>query len=133
MSQLEKTASALDELAKRRKLNILPQVDFEAYMHARQEDKDAVKRPYEFSEEIMLRLKGANKSFGATMPWTKTHEQIRFRPSEVTMWSGFNGHKKSMVLGYLSLSFIQQNQPVCIASFEMKPASTIARILKQAT
>jgi twinkle protein len=132
MSQLEKTALALDELALRRKSNVLPQIDFVQYLNARQLDKDNVKRPHEFADEIMARFSDA-KVNGASMPWTKTHDQVRFRSGEVSMWSGYNGHKKSMVLGYISLGFIQQNEPVCIASFEMKPSSTIARMLIQAT
>jgi twinkle protein len=48
------------------------------------------------------------------------------------MWQGFNGHKKSMTLGYISLNFIAHNEPVCIASLEMKPSSTITRMLSQA-
>lgn len=132
MSNYEKTAQALDELAAKRKVNILPNVDFIAYMNARQHDKDNVKRPHEFADEVLARFDGVALN-GASMPWSKTHDQIRFRSGEVSMWSGFNGHKKSMVLGYISLGFIQQNEPVCIASFEMKPASTISRMVMQAT
>ena len=130
-SQLEKTVIALDEIAQRRKVNKLPDVDFVEYMNARQQDKDNVKRPHDFAEEVMEKL-GGSKAVGATLPWTKTHDQVRFRSGEVSLWSGFNGHKKSMVLGYISLAFMQQKEPVCIASFEMRPASTVARMLKQA-
>lgn len=132
MSNLEKTALALDELAARRKVNSIPNIDFIHYMNTRQTDKDNVKRPHEFADEILARFEG-KKVNGASMPWTKTHDQVRFRSGEVSMWSGYNGHKKSMVLGYVALGFIQQNEPVCIASFEMKPSSTIARMVMQAT
>lgn len=132
MSNYEKTAQALDEIAAKRKLNVLPDIDFIQYMNTRQIDKDNVKRPHDFAEEVLARFDGT-KIHGASMPWTKTHDQVRFRSGEVSMWSGYNGHKKSMVLGYISLGFIQQNEPVCIASFEMKPASTISRMVMQAT
>lgn len=132
MSNYEKTALALDELTARRKVNVLPNIDFIQYMNARQTDKDNVKRPHDFADEVLAKLNG-DKVQGASMPWTKTHDQVRFRSGEVSMWSGFNGHKKSMVLGYISLGFIQQKEPVCIASFEMKPSSTISRMVMQAT
>ena len=107
--------------------------DFKQYYESLQEDKDNIKRPVEFIDEIFERIQGDVKIQGTPMPWGKTAEQFRFRMGELTLWSGYNGHKKSMVLGFTSLQFIKQDEPVCIASFEMKPASTLFRMLKQAT
>ncbi len=69
---------------------------------------------------------------GAKLPWAKTHDDIRFRPSEVTLWQGINGHGKSQLLGMACLWFIKQGEGVCIASFEMKPELTYLRMLRQA-
>lgn len=69
---------------------------------------------------------------GATMPWGKTHDLIRFRGSEVTLWQGISGHGKSQVLGMVALGFLAQGESVCIASFEMKPQLTYFRMLRQA-
>lgn len=107
--------------------------DFKQYYESLQEDKDNIKRPVDFVDEIFERIQGEVKIQGTPMPWSKTAEQFRFRGGELTLWSGYNGHKKSMVLGYTSLQFIQMDEPVCIASFEMKPSSTLFRMLKQAT
>jgi twinkle protein len=129
---IEKTATAAwDESARSRKINRVPDIDFIEYLNARQADKDNVKRPHDFIDEIIERMNGAVVN-GCTMPWAKTHDLIRFRSGEVSLWSGYNGHKKSMVLGYISLNFIKHNEPVCIASFEMRPASTVLRMIKQA-
>lgn len=114
-------------------LGVPDNIDYVAYAKNRDTEKNNIKSPSEFFDEVLERITGQNKTFGASLPWVKTHDNLRFRPAEVTMWQGFNGHKKSMVLGYASLGFIQQEEPVCIASFEMKPASTIARMVKQAT
>lgn len=130
MSQLEKAVAAIDDY---RTVNRVPNVNFLEYMKQRTQEQDKIKRVSDFEEEVIERIGGGTKATGATMPWTKTHDNLRFRPSEVSMWQGYNGHKKSMVLGYMSLGFIAQNEPVCIASFEMKPASTIFRMLRQAT
>lgn len=132
MSKLEKAVMAIDEIAKQRKFQTVPKIDFIQYMNERNAENDNVRSVQDFKDEVIERLLG-KKSIGATMPWTKTHEQIKFRPSEVSMWTGFNGHKKSMVLGYIALDFLRQNEPVCIASFEMKPSSTIKRMLCQAS
>lgn len=65
------------------------------------------------------------------MPWAKTHDYIRFRPGEVSLWQGINGHGKSQLLGQVCMGFGQQKERVCIASFEMKPVSTMYRMLRQ--
>lgn len=130
MSQIEKTVLAIDDYNKRKSFKT-PEIDFVKYLHEVEKERSNVKDVTEFHDE-MITLMGGAEDQGATMPWTKTHENIRFRKGEVTMWQGFNGHKKSMVLGYLSLGFILQNQAVCIASLEMKPVSTLRRMLRQA-
>lgn len=108
-------------------------VNFEDYANTRQSDKDNIKDTQSYYEELKLILSPDAEVQGDSLPWTKTHDNLRFRGGEVTMWHGYSGHKKSMVLGYVSLGFINQNSPVCIASFEMKPVKTLLRMLKQAT
>ena len=132
MSNLEKKVLELDKITEqRRKFNSVPKIDFVKYMNERNAENDNVREVLQFKDELIEKLEQTGYT-GSTMPWTKTHDQVRFRPSEVSMWTGFNGHKKSMVLGYISLNFIKQHEPVCIASFEMKPVSTIKRMLCQA-
>jgi twinkle protein len=69
---------------------------------------------------------------GARLPWKATHEHIRFRPGEVTIWTGYSGHGKSLVLGNASLGFTAQEEKTCIASFEMLPIATLERMERQA-
>lgn len=58
---------------------------------------------------------------------------LYFAPGEVTLWAGFNGSGKSMIQGQVLTEFATQGQKVCIASFEMKPAKTLARAIRQHT
>lgn len=58
---------------------------------------------------------------------------LYFAPGEVTLWGGFNGSGKSMVQGQVLSHFAQQGVRCCVASFEMKPAKTIARMIRQTT
>ena len=67
---------------------------------------------------------------GDVLPWDKTHEIIQFRRGEVTVWGGINGHGKSLVLGQAILGWLVNCKAV-IASLEMKPVSTIMRMVKQ--
>lgn len=131
MSKLELVAQQIDDINKGKKFNKITNVDVLEYMKNRTAEQDNIKPVADFKDDLIEKLSG-KVAQGATMPWVKTHEQIKFRPAEVSMWTGFNGHKKSMVLGYIALDFIRQREPVCIASFEMKPVSTIKRMLCQA-
>jgi len=114
-------------------LMMTSKVNFADYAVSRDGEKDNIKDTQSYFDELKLLLDPNTPVQGATLPWTKTHDNIRFRDGEVTMWHGYSGHKKSMVLGYVSLGFIQQNAPVCVASLEMKPVKTLARMVKQAT
>lgn len=107
-------------------------IDFAEYAQTRDSEKDNIKSPMHYLDEIKKSLK-VNLIEGDTLPWTKTHDNLRFRPSEVTLWHGYSGHKKSMVLGYAAMNFAYSGHPVCIASFEMKPVKTLMRLLKQAS
>jgi twinkle protein len=105
--------------------------DFDAYMDARgSEDHANVKTPSNFTDELLAYFEGGDKP-GDCMPWTKTHNNIRFRPCEITIWNGINGHGKSNVLGQVILYLLRERK-ACIASLEMKPVTTLSRMVRQA-
>jgi twinkle protein len=68
---------------------------------------------------------------GALLPWSKTFEMIGFRPGEVSIWAGINGHGKSLILGQVALWFVAHEHRSLIASFEMLPAVTLKRMARQ--
>ncbi len=68
---------------------------------------------------------------GRVLPWPNTHEKIEFRESEVSLWTGYNGDGKSLVLGQIVLSLMAQGARCCIASMEMSPARTLFRMCRQ--
>lgn len=109
----------------------LPDVDFDAYYQAQTNDNDKIKRVVDYFDELEHYLDHGDVIQGAKLPFTKTHELFRFRDGEVTLWTGYNGHKKSMMLGFCALEFLKEQQKVCIASFEMKPIKTILRMARQ--
>jgi twinkle protein len=127
MSRLEEIAKKLDNMA-------LPKIDFEAYFKAQEGDKEKIKLVSEYIDELEDYLNKGDDIDGVQFHFQKTQGKFGFRSGEVTLWTGFNGHKKSMMLGYVCLkSFIPANETVCIASFEMKPVQTISRIVTQFT
>lgn len=68
-----------------------------------------------------------------SMLWEKTKDRIRFRPGEVSLWAGVNGHGKSMFLSQATLDLCYQAERVMVASFEMKPARQMHRMSRQAS
>jgi twinkle protein len=68
----------------------------------------------------------------ATMLWNKTSQKVKFRPGEVSLWAGVNGHGKSMFLSQVELDLCYQGERVMVASFEMKPVKQMHRMSRQA-
>ncbi len=66
------------------------------------------------------------------MGWRKTQADFYFRPAEVSLWAGINGHGKSQLVGQVVLDLMAQNETVCIASLEMAPGRVMMRMARQA-
>lgn len=109
------------------------QIDFSAYLE--ETEARAKVRPADVYLDEMVQRIGApdEQEAGAYLPWRKTHNLIRLRPGEVTLWAGINGHGKSLVTGLVGTSLVLQGERVCIASFEMKPRKTLHRMARQFT
>ena len=106
--------------------------ELNAYMIKRDDSERANVKPVsEFLDELISFFNSDGIYSGASLPWQKTNEQFRLRPGEVTLWAGFNGSGKSLVLGQIMLHLLK-DQKVCIASLEMKPVTTLARMCRQA-
>lgn len=69
---------------------------------------------------------------GDTLPWSKTHHNIRLRPGEVSLWPGINGHGKSLLTSQVALDLVAQDRRTVMASLEMWPVKTLARMARQA-
>lgn len=68
---------------------------------------------------------------GPALPWPKSHGTIRFKPGQISIWAGVNGHGKSLLLGQAALWWLKARQTVLVASLEMKPAETMYRMARQ--
>ena len=104
-------------------------IDFSAYL----KDTDAktkVKPASEFVQDAKDRLRTRAKTKRTFLPWPKCNESFEFRRGEVSVWAGQNGHGKTDVTTQIALSLIGQNERVCVASFEMKPVTTIGRMVR---
>lgn len=91
-----------------------------------------VHAPTTYVEQVKALFDRETEGYGYVLPWAKTHEKIRVRPSEVSIWAGINGHGKSLLLSQVILGLMRQGAKVCLASFEMTPAATLHRMVQQA-
>ena len=66
------------------------------------------------------------------LPWVKTHNRIRLRRGEFSVWAGVNGHGKSLLLSQVQLGLMKQGQKVCAVSPEMRPRAMMVRMSRQA-
>lgn len=112
-------------------MNIVPDnIDFGKYVRET-EARQRVKPARHYVADLVERLGKPVIHRGHSLPWGKARGLFRFRPGEVTLWAGVNGHGKSLLSGMVMLSLIAQRQKTCIASFEMKPHSTLERMMRQ--
>ena len=130
LTSIESVARKLDD-ARSSRLKT-EHVDFDGYLRAREADIGNIKSPNEFREDLLDEFFGDPRQHGLDLPWIKTRDKFLIRPAEVTIWTGFNGHMKSMCTGYVLLHLLSLGEKACIASFEMKPRKTLRRMASQA-
>ena len=108
------------------------EIDFNLYL--RETEAQTKVKPASFwIGEIKDRLRNPNFERKVHLPWDKTNALFSFRNGEVTLWAGQNGHGKSLITSQVALSLMGQGEKVCIASFEMKPQTTITRMARMFT
>jgi len=56
---------------------------------------------------------------------------FEFRPGELTVWTGYNGHGKSLLLNQITIGIMEQGERICVFSGEMTPERQGKRMAKQ--
>lgn len=69
---------------------------------------------------------------GVRLPWKKAGNRVVFRPGEVSLIGGVNGHGKSEMAGLILLEAMSQGVRCCVASMEFKPEKWLKRLDRQA-
>ena len=113
---------------------MIPDDDIAAcYANAESLDPDKLVGVDAFAPGLHRLLDNPMETGGLGLPWDKAEHLIRLRGSETTIWTGWNGHGKSQLLGFLAVSsVIKERVPFCIASMEMKPEINLLRMVRQA-
>ncbi len=110
---------------------ILRPDDIDFRLYERETDaKRNVKSAAEWVDELIHRLRNPDTAHKCELPWEKARGLFHYRPGEVTLIAGQNGHGKSGMVNQIGLSLIGQGQRVVCASFEMKPLKTIEHMAR---
>jgi twinkle protein len=97
-------------------------------------DPEELKPASAYTEGVISRFHpSGGQRPGIDLPWQKTQGRIRLYAGETSIWTGTNGHGKSLLLGQVMLGALEQGTPSCIASFEMHPERTLGRMVQQWT
>ena len=128
-TNLESVAIQLD-VERKARLVKLQDIDVEKYLK-NNDVGQKVRIVSDWLDEITENYINPPVNDNAKMPWTKTQDDFSFRLGEVTLYAGGNGGGKSLITGQIALHLIKQKRKCVIASFEMKPTSTIHRMLRQ--
>lgn len=108
-------------------------IDWNAYVSDEDDGRADVRRASEWVDAVAKYFHGEEEqALGQATPWPKVGNHIMFRPGEVTLWPGINGHGKSGAVGYVMLNAMVDGGKACVASFEMAPEATMSRMCRQA-
>src|SRR5262249_1746782 len=58
-------------------------------------------------------------------------DPFEFRPGELSVWTGINGHGKSLMLNQVLIGVMTQGERVCVFSGEMPPPVQGKRLVRQ--
>jgi twinkle protein len=111
----------------------VPQTDMaRALVQAANLDPEGLHSPSAYGSRVAkLFWPDPGERSGYTTPYGKLDGKLAFRPGDLTLWTGASGAGKSQVLSDCIPHWILEGGRVCLASFEMPPAQTLRRMVKQ--
>ncbi|OYW19054.1 MAG: hypothetical protein B7Z52_04115 [Burkholderiales bacterium 12-64-5] len=110
------------------------QIDFEAAIHeSKPLDPEELRQASDFINRVKSMFYPAHEDDrDPVLRLDKNLDWFEFRPGELTVWTGYNGHGKSLMLSQVLLGMMQQGERVMVFSGEMTPERQLKRMVKQA-
>ncbi|CAN5715286.1 DnaB-like helicase C-terminal domain-containing protein [soil metagenome] len=109
--------------------------DFDQYFRNDQQNVDPakIKPASAWLDQVIDRFHGdTTASSWKSLGFDKMRGLFDLRPGEVTLWTGVNGHGKTTFLSHAILNVMHGGSRACLASLEMTPATTMAKMSRQA-
>ena len=133
LSRDEKGALSLDEQASVLLSfpNVMRDVDLGPYMDEVLEHQ--VKPATSYREALIKRLMSREEHDPTVtpLPFNLLRGKFEFRQHELTIWSGFKGHGKSLMISQALMTAIKRGKKIFVISPEFRPESVLERLLYQ--
>jgi twinkle protein len=100
-----------------------------ALRDARTLDPTELRNIGEFEDAIVAEMTRVDE--GLRLPWKKTHDRLRLRPGELSVWAGINGHGKSQIASQIVAYQASHDVRCCVASMEWRTARWALRMQRQ--
>lgn len=97
-------------------------------------DPKELRSAADYADEVLARFFPPEGAIvGWWTPFQKLSDRnVMFRPAELVIINGINGHGKTKFLGQVALSIMREGGKVCVASMEVKPAELLRSMTVQA-
>lgn len=111
--------------------NLLRNVDLAGYMTEQVEHN--VKPASAYRDDLIRRLlnRGEGDPTATPLPFNLLRGKFEFRQHELTIWTGYKGHGKSLMISQAMMAAIRRGKRVFIVSPEFRPESVLERMLYQ--
>jgi len=96
------------------------------------EEAHKIRKASDWAEDVINDFWRPKEAPKAGLGFSKTRHDFEIRRGEVTLWAGINGHGKSQFVGQVVLNQLRDGQKACMASLELPPLRTMARMSRQA-
>ena len=102
------------------------------FRNAKMLDPEELRPAMDFKDETEREFfPDPNVKTGVDFPWGKAKGKIYIRYSELSIWTGFSGHGKTEMLNDCMVHAAHQDERICIASLEIRPKKTLARMVRK--
>lgn len=103
----------------------------DAIKAARPRDPDELRSATDYAQDVAALFADTGPEEGIRTPWAKVGDRLVFRPGEVTVIAGINGHGKSQAVGFMAGHAMGQDVRVCVASLEFRVRVWLQRLVRQ--
>lgn len=98
---------------------------------ARPRDPEELHAASAYSDDVAAMFRDTGPEYGIRTPWAKVGDALVFRPGELTVIAGINGHGKSQAVGFMAAHAMRMGWKVCVASLEFKVKGWLHRLVRQ--
>lgn len=102
-----------------------------AIKSARPRDPEELRGASDYADDVAAMFAHSGPETGIRTPWAKVGDDLVFRPGELTVIAGINGHGKSQAVGFMAGAAVRDGYRVCVASLEFRVKSWLFRLCRQ--